>query len=71
LVAVSHAKPAHTTTLNEWFRWKIDSHQKQYGKLAGDFFGPLASGHYLIAMICETTGYPLVEALTSRVLEIL
>jgi len=33
--------------------------------VAGDFFGPLPSGHYLIAMVCETTGYPLVEAVTT------
>ena len=33
--------------------------------VAGDFFGPLPSGHYLLAMICKTSGYPIVEICTT------
>jgi len=33
--------------------------------VAGDFFGPLPSGHYLLGMICKTSGYPIVEVLTT------
>lgn len=33
--------------------------------VAGDFFGPLPSGHYLLGMICKTSGYPIVEICTT------
>ena len=33
--------------------------------VAIDFFGPLPSGHYMLAMICKTSGYPIVETCTT------
>ena len=33
--------------------------------VAGDFFGPLPSGHYLLSLVCKTSGYPIVEVVTS------
>jgi len=33
--------------------------------VAGDFFGPLPPGHYLISFVCKTSGYPIVEVVTS------
>ena len=33
--------------------------------VAGDFFGPLPTGHYLMCVVCKTSGYPVVEVLTS------
>jgi len=33
--------------------------------VAGDFFGPLPSGHYLISFVCKTSGYSIVEVVTS------
>ena len=33
--------------------------------VAGDFFGPLPSGHYLLVLICKTSGYPVVEVVSS------
>ena len=33
--------------------------------ISGDFFGPLPSGHYLLSIVCKTSGYPIVEVLSS------
>lgn len=38
---------------------------KVWHTVAGDFFGPLPSGHYLFAMICKTSGYPVVTVITT------
>ena len=33
--------------------------------VAGDFFGPLPSGHYFFVLICKTSGFPIVETVTT------
>lgn len=36
-----------------------------WSQLSTDFFGPLPSGHYLLALRCDRTRYPEVEIITS------
>jgi len=37
-----------------------------WSSVGGDFFGPLPSGHYLLSVVCKTSGYPVVEVLTTN-----
>ena len=37
-----------------------------WSSVGGDFFGPLPSGHYLLSVVCKTSGYPVVLVLTTN-----
>jgi len=39
--------------------------KRVWSSVGGDFFGPLPSGHYLLSIVCKTSGFPVVEVISS------